>query len=194
MSTTKSKLVLKKNKKGQIYHSDTNLVFKSASEKIVIGRLSGDEFISLDEEALELCEKNGFAYDESLVETESNQNENEKTNSENNDRLSDRENNDNQDNQDNQDNNVDKENKQENKQENLNCKVDNEVSTVEIHNNLSQTLSEFTFQINKLFNNEKNTYETKINDLELSLKAAKKELEDVKKKLKGVLLAMQEQL
>jgi outer membrane biosynthesis protein TonB len=61
---------LKKHKKGFLYHADTNLVFKSSTEKIVIGRLFQDDFISLDDEALELCEQNGFKYDETLVETE----------------------------------------------------------------------------------------------------------------------------
>lgn len=71
MSSKAAKLVLKKNKKlDKIYHPDTGLVFKSATEKVVVGRIVDDEFIPLDDEALELCEKNHFKYDESLVETE----------------------------------------------------------------------------------------------------------------------------
>jgi hypothetical protein len=46
------------------------LVFKSATDKLVIGRIENDEVIPLDEKALELCEEHGFSYDESLVETE----------------------------------------------------------------------------------------------------------------------------
>lgn len=70
MSTSKSKkTVYKRNKKlGKIYHPDSGLVIKSAKEKIVIGRIDGDEFVPLDETALELCEKWNFKYDESLVE------------------------------------------------------------------------------------------------------------------------------
>ena len=71
MSSKTAKLVLKKNKKlDKIYHPDTGLVFKSATEKVVIGRIVDDEFVPLDEEAVELCEKNSFKVDESLLETD----------------------------------------------------------------------------------------------------------------------------
>jgi hypothetical protein len=71
MSSKSQKLILKKNKKlDKIYHPDSGLVFKSATEKVVIGRIVDDEFISLDEATLELCEQYNFKYDESLVETE----------------------------------------------------------------------------------------------------------------------------
>ncbi len=71
MSKTPAKLTLKKNKKlDLIYHPETMLVFKSATEKVVTGRILDDEFVSLDEEALKLCDENGFKYDETLVETE----------------------------------------------------------------------------------------------------------------------------
>ena len=71
MSLKTSKITLVKNKKLDcIYHKDSMLVFKSANEKLVIGRIENDEIIPLDEKALELCEVHGFKYDESLVETE----------------------------------------------------------------------------------------------------------------------------
>ena len=71
MSLKTAKITLVKNKKLDcIYHKDSMLVFKSANEKLVIGRIENDEIISLDEKALELCEVHGFKYDESLVETE----------------------------------------------------------------------------------------------------------------------------
>jgi hypothetical protein len=64
-----SKLTLVKNKKLDcIYHKESMLVFKSPSEKIVIGRIENDQIISLDEKTLELCEQYGFTYDESLLE------------------------------------------------------------------------------------------------------------------------------
>jgi hypothetical protein len=70
MSSSKGKLVLKRHKKtDKLYHPESSLVFKSATEKLVIGRMDGDEFISLDDETLDLCEKHQFKYDESLVET-----------------------------------------------------------------------------------------------------------------------------
>jgi hypothetical protein len=71
MSSKTAKLTLVKNKKLDcIYHKESMLIFNSASEKLVIGRIENDEIIPLDERALELCEANGFKYDESLVETE----------------------------------------------------------------------------------------------------------------------------
>lgn len=71
MSSKTAKLVLKKHKKlDKIYHPDTGLVFKSATEKVVVGRIVDDDFVELDEEALQLCEQNHFKVDESLLETE----------------------------------------------------------------------------------------------------------------------------
>ena len=71
MSSKTSKLTLVKNKKIDcLYHKESMLVFKSASEKLVIGRIENDEVLPLDEQALELCQEYGFKYDESLVETE----------------------------------------------------------------------------------------------------------------------------
>lgn len=69
MSSKGLKLTLKRNKKlDKIFHGETNLVFKSVNEKIVIGRLEGDEFLSLDGICIELCEEWGLSYDESLIE------------------------------------------------------------------------------------------------------------------------------
>lgn len=70
MSSAK-KIVLKKNKElDTIWHPETTLVFKSSTEKVVTGRYENGEFISLDEKALELCEKWKFKYDTSLIEEE----------------------------------------------------------------------------------------------------------------------------
>jgi hypothetical protein len=78
MSSKGLKLTLKRNKKlDRIYHSDTNLVFKSANEKIVIGRIEYDDFISLDDMCISLCEQWGLSYDESLIEQSSNTTERE---------------------------------------------------------------------------------------------------------------------
>ena len=69
MSATKTKITLKKNKEiNKIWHQESTLVFKSAEEKVVIGRYTDDELIPLDSEALSLCEEWGFKYDKSLVE------------------------------------------------------------------------------------------------------------------------------
>jgi len=69
MTSKTAKLVLSK-KDGKLYQKDSGLVFNSVKEKLVIGRFEGDEFVSLDDKALELCEQFGFKYDESLVETQ----------------------------------------------------------------------------------------------------------------------------
>ena len=64
MSSKSIKLVLKKNKKlDKIYHPETSLVFKSATEKIVIGRIEDDEFVPLDQLCVDLCLQNNFKYD-----------------------------------------------------------------------------------------------------------------------------------
>lgn len=69
MASKKEKTVFKKHKAlDKVYHPESGLVIKSATDKVVIGRISDDdEFISLDDECLELCEKYGFKYDETLV-------------------------------------------------------------------------------------------------------------------------------
>ena len=65
------KIILKKNKTlNKIWHPESKLVFKSAQEKLVIGRYENDELIPLDEDALELCTKWKFKYDSSLVDEE----------------------------------------------------------------------------------------------------------------------------
>jgi chromosome segregation ATPase len=66
-----TKIILKKLKEyDTMWHPDSTLVFKSSTEKLVIGRYVNNELISLDEEALELCEKWKFKYDSSLIEEE----------------------------------------------------------------------------------------------------------------------------
>ena len=78
MSSKGLKLTLKRNKKlDRIYHSDTNLVFKSVNEKVVIGRIENDEFVSLDDTCISLCNEWGLSYDESLIEQSSNTTEKE---------------------------------------------------------------------------------------------------------------------
>jgi len=63
------KLVLKKHKKlGKIYQDKSMLVFKSATERLVVGRIEDDQFIPLDEKAVELCEEYGHEVDKSLLD------------------------------------------------------------------------------------------------------------------------------
>jgi hypothetical protein len=63
------KIVLKKNKTlDKIWHPESSLVFKSAKEKIVIGRCVDDCLVCLDQEALELCTQWKFKYDKELID------------------------------------------------------------------------------------------------------------------------------
>ena len=71
MSHLKGKIALKKNNIiNKIWHPESTLVFKSATEKLVIGRFFGNEFISIDEKTLDLCVQWKFKYDASLVDEE----------------------------------------------------------------------------------------------------------------------------
>ena len=68
-SKSKSKIVLKSLKKfNTIWHPDSGVVFKSQSDKKVIGRFENDSIIELDEVTIELCEKWGFKYDTELYD------------------------------------------------------------------------------------------------------------------------------
>jgi hypothetical protein len=73
MSASESKkIVLKKlTKLGTTWHPDSTCVFKAPGttkkDRVVIGRWVDDEFISLDEDALTLCEEWDFKPDESLL-------------------------------------------------------------------------------------------------------------------------------
>lgn len=65
------KIILKKLKElNTIWHPDSNLVFKSREDKVVIGMYTEGNFIQLDNEAISLCEQWGFKFDESLVSSE----------------------------------------------------------------------------------------------------------------------------
>ena len=71
MSQLKGKIALKKNNIiNKIWHPESTLVFKSATEKLVIGRFFDNEFISIDEKTLDLCVQWKFKYDASLVDEE----------------------------------------------------------------------------------------------------------------------------
>ena len=71
MSQLKGKIALKKNNIiNKIWHPESTLVFKSITEKLVIGRFCDNEFISIDEKTLDLCVQWKFKYDTSLVEEE----------------------------------------------------------------------------------------------------------------------------
>ena len=80
MSSSNKKIVLKKLKEhNTIWHPESTVVFKSQSERLVIGRYVEGELIPLDEAALDICEEWKFKPDESLLEVgEEEQDEEEK--------------------------------------------------------------------------------------------------------------------
>jgi len=61
-------IILKKLKQlDTIWHPETGLVFKSRTEKVVTGTFIDDQFVELDDNAIELCEMWGFKIDETLL-------------------------------------------------------------------------------------------------------------------------------
>uniref|UniRef100_A0A6C0CY26 Uncharacterized protein n=1 Tax=viral metagenome TaxID=1070528 RepID=A0A6C0CY26_9ZZZZ len=89
MSVDKKKIMYKTLKAlNTIWHPDSTLVFKSSKERLVIGRYIDNEFISIDDTTLELCNTWGFKYDETLIETEDNNEEEEQDDSEKNENES----------------------------------------------------------------------------------------------------------
>lgn len=72
MSEAKRKIVLKKLAAHKtIWHPETTLVFKSQKERLVIGRLEEGELIALDDQCVSLAEEWSFNIDETLIQEES---------------------------------------------------------------------------------------------------------------------------
>ena len=67
MTSKLNKVTLKKLKElNTIWHEDSALVFKSSTERLVIGRYIDGKLVPLDNEAVALCEKWKFKYDTSI--------------------------------------------------------------------------------------------------------------------------------
>lgn len=180
--SSKSKAVFKKHRKlGKIYDAETGLVIKSQTEKLVIGRIVDDEFLELDEEAVKIAEENGYKIDPSLVEDGDNEQSSEpdahdeepksKPNSKTDERKP--------------------------SASSSETKTDAKAKTktaADSGSDLPALLKKFTSDFEKAL--EKSEQETcnRIQELEASLASTKKELEETKKKLKGVLAAMQNDL
>ena len=78
MSSNIGRLKFKRLKEyDTIWHEDSKLVFKSATEKLVVGRYVDGKMIKLDEEALEICKEWKFKYDETLLKNEEEEEEEE---------------------------------------------------------------------------------------------------------------------
>lgn len=63
-----STLKLKRTKQNLVYHADSNLIVRSPTDKTVIGRLEGSECKKLTEEDIKLCKKYELKYDENCLE------------------------------------------------------------------------------------------------------------------------------
>jgi hypothetical protein len=64
----KREIILKKLKEYYtVWHPESTLVFKSSTDKRVIGRIEDNELIQIDEKTIELCEQWNFYYDENLI-------------------------------------------------------------------------------------------------------------------------------
>ena len=70
MSSEKSKLLKKIKGSTHILHPESTLVFRSAKDRIVIGRYENETVIELDNKTVKLCEKWNYKYDTSLIITE----------------------------------------------------------------------------------------------------------------------------
>jgi hypothetical protein len=67
----KRQIILKKLKEyDTVWHPESTLVFKSSTDKRVIGRIEDNELIQIDEKTIELCEQWNFDYDENLIDNE----------------------------------------------------------------------------------------------------------------------------
>ena len=63
--------VLRKHKAiDKLWHSATGMVFKSAKERVVIGKCVDDKLLPLQKEDIEICMAHSFAYDDSWEEEE----------------------------------------------------------------------------------------------------------------------------
>jgi hypothetical protein len=63
--------VLRKNKAiDKLWHSATGMVFKSAKERVVIGKCVDDKLFPLTKEDIDICMSHSFAYDESWKDDE----------------------------------------------------------------------------------------------------------------------------
>ena len=66
MSSEKSRLLKKIKGSSHILHPESTLVFKSAKDRIVIGRYDNETIVELDNKTVKLCEKWNYKYDTSL--------------------------------------------------------------------------------------------------------------------------------
>ena len=182
--SSKSKAVFKKHRKlGKIYDAETGLVIKSQTEKLVIGRIVDDEFLELDEDTVKIAEENGYKIDPSLIEDGDNEQSSEADGAE-------------------------EEPKPKSKTEERKVsaaqsepKVEPKVESkgkakppAQTGSDLPALLKKFASDFEKALEKSEQESSKRVVELEAVLASTKKELEETKKKLKGVLAAMQNDL
>lgn len=183
-------------KKGEfIYNPDSNLIIKSAKEKVVIGRFDEDGNKVEDEKTLELCKEYGLDPDTSLLEAVAEKEEKEEED-ENEEEKEDEEKE-----EDEKEEEEDEEKEDPPKRNDLPKKekesVQKESSQKESsqkessqNKNLSSLLETFTKQVESIVNG----HVQRNRELEEQLNTTRKELEETKKKLKKILSDMMDKL
>ena len=207
----------KKHKKtNHIYNPESGLVLKSGDEKTIIGRIDGDSFVEFDETCLKLCKEFSFKYDEKLLDKISKQEQVEAVEEDEED-AEDAEEEEEEESEETEKVekkldfssipvNQNQERKlstvsvpvQERKPsvvvEKVSSKTDKSVSSQDTKLKISEFLDKKTEDMKKFLFEIDTENKNKISELEESLKKLNKDYEDVKKKLKAVLSAMNESL
>ena len=206
----------KKHKKtNHIYNPESGLVLKSGDEKTIIGRIDGDAFIEFDETCLKLCKEFSFKYDEKLLdkipkeqveaveedeEDAEDAEEEEEEESEETEKVEKKLDfssipvNQNQERKLSTVAVVPVQERKASLVEKVSSKTDKCVSSQDTKLKISEFLDKKTEDMKKFLFEIDTENKNKISELEESLKKLNKDYEDVKKKLKAVLSAMNESL
>jgi hypothetical protein len=181
MSSTKNRIALKKLRElDTVWHPDSTLVFKSSTDKVVIGRWVDDQFIDLDQEAVELCEKWSFKFDTSRIEFENDENdENDEE-----DEEGEAEEGEAEEDEAKEGEVVEDESNEGDVDENTNeVKTEQTVSQITkpvVSEDLNGMTEEFTKNLNSYFQSVNQTFNNKISILETKLTTRNKEYDDIK--------------
>ena len=206
----------KKHKKtNHIYNPESGLVLKSGDEKTIIGRIDGDAFIEFDETCLKLCKEFSFKYDEKLLdkipkeqveaveedeEDAEDAEEEEEEESEETEKVEKKLDfssipvNQNQERKLSTVAVVPVQERKASLVEKVSSKTDKCVSSQDTKLKISEFLDKKTEDMKKFLFEIDTENKNKISELEETLKKLNKDYEDVKKKLKAVLSAMNESL
>lgn len=191
-------------KKGDfIYNPDSNLIIKSAKEKVVIGRFDEDGNKVEDEKTLELCKEYGLDPATSLLEALAERDEKEKSEDENEDDKEDDKEDDNED--DKEDDKEDEQKEDPPKRSSPSTREDKKApvkkekestqrESVQRESTQNRDLSSLLETFAKQVENIVNGHVQRNRELEEQLNSTRKELEETKKKLKKILSDMMDKL